>query len=419
MNILIKNIGELLTCSPLAREKRAHSISMSDLGRIKDAWLFVSDGKIADFGQGLPPNEIMTGNSVKIIDAEKKLILPGLVDAHTHPLFAGARFQEFSMRLDGKSYQEIASQGGGIQASVEATRIASATTLSHKLQDSLNKFLEFGITTIEVKSGYGLSVQEELRHLQILKDAKSQCKQQLITTCLALHAVPSEYKSSHDYIKVITQELLPLVAERELAQYVDAFIENGYFSAAECEGYFQQAKHLGLKIRIHADEFSDSGAAVTAALYGAASADHLQFANQKGIQAMAEAGVIATVLPGTSLYTAIPFTDASRFTQAKCGVAIATDFNPGSCGIFNLPMLASLAGLHCHLNTAEVIAGVTYAPAKSLDLGAQKGALIQGFDADFLMHPASCIEEWLADMGQTMPDQVWIDGELAHAKVRN
>jgi imidazolonepropionase len=405
---VIKNIGELVTLEPLAQERRGYNVIASDLGIRTKAWLAIADGKVSACGS--MSERSSWPSDIKVVDAKGGTVLPGLVDNHTHPIFAGSRHHEFAMRLDGKTYQEIAEAGGGIKYTVSATKAAADSELEALVRTRFAGFLARGVTTIEAKSGYGLIPGEELRELTILNKIAKDSRQTVITTCLALHARPTEFKSNSEFVATTIRDLLPEVARRGLAQYVDAFIEGGYFSADDCNAYMETAKSLGLKIRIHADEFSDAGAASAAAKWGAASADHLQFASDDGIERLAAAGVVATLLPGTSLYTGIPFADARRFLRRGCAVALATDFNPGSCLIDNLAMVAALGAVHCRLSLAQAIAAVTYVPALSLDLGTRKGALVKGFDADFFIFPETSASAWLADMGRTHPLQVWVAG---------
>jgi len=336
--------------------------------------------------------------------------MPGLVDCHTHPIFFGSRAREFARRLDGATYQDIAASGGGIRSTVAATRSASDADLIAATLARFERFLAWGVTSLEAKSGYGLSVAEELRLLRILRVAASRTAQHVSSTCLALHALP-EGESTRAYVDAMTHELLPEVRRQGLASSVDAFIEAGYFTAAEAAPFLAQAKALGLSIRLHADEFSDQGGAAAAAAWGAASADHLQFAVAEGIQAMAQAKVVAVLLPGTSLYTGIPFTQAKAWGQASCAVAIATDFNPGSSVTDNLPLCATIAAVHCGLSIAQAVAGVTLVPAFALKIHDTKGHLAPGSDADFLMfRELDCVDEWVADLGRHPPQSVFIRG---------
>lgn len=406
--LLLVNISELVTLGPLARSF-AKQLNTEDLGILRDAWLCIEDGKVSAYGTGRVPETL--GQADTVIDAKGMLVMPGLVDAHTHPIFFGDRSDEFAQRLNGKTYTEIADLGGGILASISKTEQASDADLLHVLEQRLQSFLAFGVTTAECKSGYAQNAREEIRHLRLLSEYAGRSQMTLLRTCLALHATPKGRKTE-DYVDEMTREVLPLLAREKLADFVDAFIEAGYFSVAQVERYMRTAKNLGLGIRIHADEFSDAGAAEAAAAWGALSADHLQHASDAGIAAMAAKGVVATLLPGTSLYTKIPFAAAQRFIKAGCRVAIASDYNPGSCYLPNLPMLVSVGAVHCGLNVAQAFAAVTLVAAWSLGLKT-KGALAEGYDADFMIHSAGNLAAWFADMGQTKPLQVWIKGKRA------
>lgn len=405
MKHVITNIGSLVTLAPLAKAARTTRIRPEDLGILKGAWLAVKDGKIEASGQG-PVDKSFDG--YHLVDAAGGLVMPGLVDSHTHAIYAGSRADEFSLRLSGASYQDIAANGGGIQSTRTATRKASDAELLSSLKARLDRMLTLGITTVEVKTGYGLSVPEELRLLRVLKGATA--AQHLEVTCLALHASSPEHPTLSAYVDACVKDLLPIVAREGLAHWVDAFIEDGYFSVKDVEPYARKAKELGLGLRLHADEFSDAGGAAAAADWGATSADHLQFASADGIRKMAERGVVATLLPGTSLYTKLPFTQGRRFADAGVPVAVATDFNPGSCRLDNLAMLASIAAVHGGLTPAETVAGVTFVAASALRLHTRKGALTQGYDADFLVYDLPTLDEWLADFGRTLPRQVWVAG---------
>ena len=407
-DVLITNIGELVTLAPLARDKRAHHVKTADLGIVKNGWLTIKAGKIASSGTGHPPNLAHGGI---LCDANGGLVMPGLIDCHTHPVFSGSRAKEFCMRLEGRTYQEIAEAGGGIKNSTTATRAASEAELLAGTMARLGIFLRHGVTSVECKSGYGLSIESELKQLRVLRAAAKQSSPHVTVTCLALHAVPPEHKSAASWAAEAAEKLLPVVARENLADCVDAFIENGYFSADDARPYLDAAKELGLRIRLHADEFSESGCAQLAAEYGAESADHLQFASDSGIAAMGKGGVCAVLLPGTSVYSGIPYTNSRKFIEAGCAVAVATDFNPGSCVADNLPMIATLAALHCKLKPAEAIAAVTYAAAYALRLHDRKGALHVGYDADLIIHQMTSYEDWLADLGRHVPQQVWIKGQ--------
>jgi len=407
-SFIITNLIEAVTLKPLADSNRFTNISSADLGRVKQAWIAIESGKISGIGSGSPDQEF---KHLKVIDGSHCMALPGLIDAHTHPVFAGIRANEFCMRLEGATYQAIAAAGGGIQASVDRSKAASNGDLETLLIERMQTFASHGVTTMEMKSGYGLTVDEELRHLRIIKKVARHSAQTISATCLALHAVPKNQASAKSWADLCAKELLPVVKSENLADCVDAFIENGYFSASDCGSYLDTAKKLDLKIRLHADEFSDSGAAECAAKYEALSADHLQHASEKGIKAMGAAGVVALLLPGTSLYTSIPYTDSRPFKAAGCPVGLATDFNPGSCPVDNLRLVLTMGALHCKLTMAEALAAVTWVPARSLRLEHLKGALTVGRDADILLMPLQSCEEFVADLGRTKPRAVFARGK--------
>jgi imidazolonepropionase len=409
-SFIIDNISELITMAPLQKEQRFTRIVADDLGIIKDAWLEIADGKVAACGSGQPPGQKL---GIPRIDAARQIVFPGFIDAHCHPIFAGNRAGEFAQKLAGKTYQQIAAAGGGIQSTVRATRNASTSELLELTQTRLQRFLRHGVTTVEAKSGYGLGLDHELRLLQVLRDAAQSTPQEISVTCLALHAVPFDAASKDQFIDQITNELLPEVKRKGLADWVDAFVETGYFTPADCDKYFTKAKDLGLGIRIHADEFLDSGAAAAAANWQAASADHLQMTSDEGAAAMAAAGVVAILLPGTSLYSKIPYTNAARFKAAGCPIAVATDFNPGSCVLDNISLAATLAAVHCGLSGSEALAAVTWVAARSLRLEHRKGALVPGFDADFSLFALGSADEWIADLGRTLPSAVYRRGNRA------
>ena len=342
--VLIKNLQQAVTLKPLVDAQKFTSIKPSDLGIVENAWIAFDGETIVDIGQGgVDPKY----SKFETLDFSDCIALPGLIDAHTHPVFAGIRANEFCMRLEGATYQDIARRGGGIQASVKNTAAASDEQLAQLLRQRMKMSAEHGVTTIEMKSGYGLSIEEELRHLRIIKNVADQSAQTIVATCLALHAVPEHQPSAKAWADLCAEKLLPRVKAEHLADAVDAFIEDGYFSTTDCDHYLKTAKKLGLSIRLHADEFSNAGAAKCAAEFGALSADHLQHTDYEGMKAMAAAGVVAILLPGTSLYTSIPYTDSRPFKSVGCPVALATDFNPGSCPVVTLRLVMTIAGLHC------------------------------------------------------------------------
>ena len=400
---IVTDISQLITNTPLFQNKKIKKIKEEDLGIIEGAWLVINDGIIEAYGTGEIPKYF---NGWRTKSAENSLVTPGLVDAHTHAIFAGSRAQEFAQKLNGKTYQEIAASGGGILSSVAATRQADDSVLKKNLIRNLNAFWEWGVTTVEVKTGYGLSIPEELRLLRIIKNFKAEAKQNLYVTCLALHGLAPPFTEHKIYAEACRKELLPILVQENLADAVDAFIDKGYFTVEDCTAFFQDASRLGLQVRVHADEFSDSGASIAGVRWGAKSIDHTQYINKKAIEELSESETVAILLPGTSLYSKIPFGNARTLIDQNCAVAIATDFNPGSCRISNLPLIATMAALHCGMTCAEVFAAVTFVPAFSLGLAEKCGHLTPGSPANFVIHSVNNLDEWVADCGQSKPSYV-------------
>ncbi len=410
---IIKNIGELVTNCGAFEQGKTAGLAGKDAENLlhikKNAWIACQRGKIVGLGSSDVEAQYSTWQGV---DARGGLVMPGFVDSHTHPVFAGSRASEFVQRLQGKSYQDIAREGGGIRYTVEQTRKASDDELLELTLRRLNLMLGFGITTIEAKTGYGLSIAEEIRHLKILKKAKETFAGSLYITCLPLHASSPEIPDNRMYIDEVVKKLIPLAAKEKLADAFDVFIEAGYFSAEECDNYARAVIDAGLDLRIHADEFSAAGAAEFAGKWRAKSADHLQFASEKGLKEMAKHDCTATILPGTSLFTKIGFTDAKKISALGCEIAVASDLNPGSCQIMNLSQIAGMAAVHSGLDPALCLLGVTYTAAKSLGYQATKGSLCVGSDADITAYTSLLSwQDWLYDFGQTQPSEVYARGK--------
>ena len=286
MKTLITHIGAIITWFP----------DTNQLQTIRDVEIMVEDGEISDIG-----SQIVGADEE--IDADGALITPGFVDSHTHPVFFGNRAKEFAMRVQGKSYEEISSSGGGIISSIQNVRNISEDQLFNESLERVNFFISHGTTTIEAKSGYGLTTEDELKSLRVIKRLNEVSKLDIIPTFMGAHSFPLEYRDNHnDYVDLICNEMIPIVSKEQLAEYCDVFCENGYFSIEESQKILKSAQKYGMKVRLHADEFEDSGAAELAAELGAVSADHLMAVSDGGIQAMADKGVIATLLPGTTLF---------------------------------------------------------------------------------------------------------------------
>lgn len=304
---------------------------------------------------------------------------PGLVDAHTHPVFAGDRSREFELRMRGATYQEIAAAGGGIATTVKSTRLATSADLSKSLRARLERAKAFGVRLMEAKSGYGLDLATEIRSLEVIKKTRVKGLE-VVATCLAAHAVPPERKSDREaYIREIEEKILPKVKKQKLAEYVDVFCDQGYFSLEDAVRLVKCAYSLGLNARLHGEELAHTGIAAAAAELGVHSVDHLLKIDEKGVNAMAKAGTVAVLLPGTSFYLREKPAPARQLIDSGVVVAIATDFNPGTCPTQNLPFVGSLGAIALGLTTAEIITALTWSGARSLRREASYGALVPGF----------------------------------------
>lgn len=348
------------------------------------------------------------------IDADGSVITPGFIDSHTHPVFASNRASEFRMRVSGMSYAEIAKAGGGIISSIEAVRNISEDTLLEISLKRLENFIFHGTTTIEAKSGYGLNLESEIKILKVIKRLQELSPLDLVPTFLGAHAFPPEFKDDHDgYVDLICREMIPEIARLKLAEYCDVFCEKGYFTVDQSLRILETAVQHDLKPRLHADEFVDSGAAELAAKVGAVSADHLMAVSDAGISAMAEAGVIATILPGTTLFLGMnQYAPGRKLIDGGVEVALATDFNPGSCTLTNMPIAISLATLYCGLTIEEAFKASTWNAAKALNRVDRLGAVKPGYQADLLFWDIADMAEIPYWLGSDRVVSIMKRGEL-------
>ena len=336
------------------------------------------------------------------------VLLPGLIDSHTHICFGGSRAGDYALRVSGKTYQEILKSGGGIHDSVRKTRAASQEELRRLVIRRANRHLGEGVTTIEVKSGYGLSVDEELKMLRAIKSANAETKSELISTCLAAHVCPKEFDTPETYLEVVVDELFPKLKEEGLTKRIDAFIEDGAFDEKISLDYLQKAKAAGFEITVHADQFSSGGSEV-AVKVGAASADHLEASSEADVKLLANSDTVATVLPGASLGLGMHYSPARKLLDAGCCLAIATDWNPGSAPMGDLLIQTALIGAAEKLSIPECIAGITYRSAKALNL-TDRGRIAKGQLADFAIFPVNDHRELFYQQGKIKPVKVYKSG---------
>ena len=385
MPVLV-NISQLASCPP--------GNPQQDAGLVDDAAVAWRGGTVSWAGprSGLPAEF----RDEPEVDAGNRLVIPGLVDCHTHLCFGGWRGDEFQWRIEGASYQEIAESGGGIASTVSATRSASAAELEHKAGKALDAMLQLGVTTVECKSGYGLDYEHELKQLEVYQRLGKVHPVDLVPTFLGAHIVPPEYRERReDYIRLLCDRLIPEVAKRGLARFCDIFVEDGAYTLDEAKTILGTAANHGLQLKVHADQLSDGGGALLAAGLGAVSAEHLEYISDEGIAALGASGTVAVSLPLASLYLTEPYLPARKLMDAGVPVAVATDFNPGSAPSFHLPLALTLACLNQGMTPQEALNGATTVAARAVSLHGNRGSVAPGFCADLAIIEAPTLNQWL------------------------
>lgn len=407
MKHLIKNIGQLAT--PLGNAAHCGP-EQAEIKYYKDAWIAVADdGTIAAVGEGEIPAEYAQADTVT--DACGKLVTPGLVDAHTHLVFGGWREHELALKLKGVAYLDILAQGGGILSTVRNTRKATEEELADKAEEALAMMLEMGTTTCEAKSGYGLTVEDELKQLRAVKRLNGTQPVELVPTFLGAHAVPEEYKEDREeYIRIVCEEMIPKVAEEGLAEFCDVFCETGVFTAEESRRILEAGKQYGLMPKIHADEINPIGGTELTAELGAVSAEHLIVATDEGIAAMKAGGTVACCLPATSFYLNASFARARDMVSAGVPVAIATDFNPGSCPNLSLQFAMNLGCYKYRLTPEEVLTAVTLNAAAAIKRAESIGSIEPGKKADLVIWKADNLDFILYRFGNNLAGTVIKEG---------
>jgi imidazolonepropionase len=351
------------------------------------------------------------------IDAGGSVVVPGLIDCHTHLAFGGWREDEFELRCRGTSYLDIAASGGGIVRTVRDTRAASEDELTRRAAGFLDGMLRLGVTAVECKSGYGLNVDDELKLLRVYQRLAAVTPVRIASTLLAAHVVPPEYKDKRQaYLSLICETLIPQVADLELAEFCDVFVESGAFTTDEARAVLETGKAHGLRAKLHADQLSSCGGAKLAAELGAVSADHLEHAADVALAAMADAGVVAVALPIASLYLSQPPMDARRFIEAGVDVAVATDFNPGSAPSYDLHLAIVLACTMNHMTPAEALKAVTINAAKAIARADTIGSLEPGKKADFVLLDSSSVNHFAYHFRRDVVRQTYIGGECVYRR---
>lgn len=402
MKLLLKNIGRLAT--PISGGK-PYEVQV-----IEDAAVVIENERFTYIGA---ENSLPSVQFDITYDCRGCLATPGLIDSHTHPVFAASREREFHLRNTGVSYAEIAAKGGGIRSSVRALRQASKEQLVVLLKKRFDGFLRLGTTTIEAKSGYGLSLEDELKSLEVLRELRNH-PLEAAPTFLGAHEIPDEYRNRREeYIKLIIGEMIPAVVERSLAEFCDIFVEKNVYTIEEARRILTAAKNAGLKLRLHIDQLSSGGGAELAAELGAVSAEHLDFISDQGIDRMIEAGVIFTLLPGAVFFLGHDkYPPARKIIDQGGVIALATDFNPGSSMTRSLPMMMTLACVFMGMNADEVLAAVTLNAAQSLNRADRLGSIEAGKQADLVLWDAPSHHYIPYHYGENMVSAVFKKGEV-------
>lgn len=395
MKTLIRNIGLLATPEGFCARRGP---AQGQLRLLNNAWVLAEDGIIAAVGQGEPPC-----GAEQIIDAEGRLATPGLADAHTHLIFGGWRQDELADKLHGVPYLDILARGGGILSTVRATRAATEAELLEKGRRALLEMQRFGVTACEAKSGYGLETESELRQLRVIRQLGQECAMDLAPTLLGAHALPPEYQADREgYLRLLCEEMIPRAAAEGLARFCDVFCEEGVFTAEESRRILLAGKAHGLLPKLHADEIHPIGGSQLAGELGAVSAEHLIVCPEEGMDSMARSGVIACLLPCTSLYLGASFAPARRLVEKGVAIAIATDFNPGSCPCLNLQLAMSLGCLYYRLTPEEVLTAVTLNGAAAMGLAGRLGSVEPGKQCDLALWDAPDLNYLCYRMGSNL-----------------
>jgi imidazolonepropionase len=410
--IWIKHAAQLATLASDVKGPRSKE-AMSEIGLIEDGSLWVEDGIIQAVGttKELEDRYRERAHEAEIVDASNHLVTPGLVDPHTHVVFGGSREHEFEMRLEGATYMDIMNAGGGIHATTRMTREATEEELIEQTTGRLDSFLAHGVTTVEGKSGYGMNLETELKQLRVMKKLQEQHAIDIIPTFMGAHAVPPEYKGREDeFVDHLINEMLPKVAEENLAEFNDVFCEKGVFTPEQSERVLEAGKRFGLIPKIHADEIESYGGAELAAKTGSISAEHLLKASLEGIQAMAKAGTIACLLPATALYLREEAAAGRQMIDEGVAVAISTDCNPGSSPTTSMPLVMNLACISMRLTPAEALTAATFNAACAINRQEKVGSLEVGKQADIVLWNVKNYQELQYLFGVNHVKSVWKKG---------
>ena len=403
MSTLIGPFSEIIT---FKNTELKGPLTDENLEIILDGGVLVKNGEIlkVDTFKDL----VSLADSIEEIEGPQ-VLLPGFIDCHTHLVWGGTRSRDYTMRMSGATYESILEKGGGIFDSVEKTRNAAKETLLSGLINRANRHIADGVTTIEVKSGYGLDLENELKILEVVKEGENQVTADLIPTCLAAHVCPKEFGDKKGFLDYLVSDLLPELKRKDLTRRVDIFVEPSAFPTQIAFEYLQSAKNLGFDLTVHADQFHTGGSEIAVKL-GARSADHLEASTDNEVKLLANSNTVAVALPGASLGLGMNFTPCRKLLDGGASVAISTDWNPGSAPMGDLLVQSALIGIYEKLSSAEIFAGITFRAAQALGLS-DRGRISEGMKADLVAFPFSDFREILYNQGKVKPSAVWKNGE--------
>lgn len=413
MKILLYQASQILTCEP-ENHKFKRKEELNDPGLIENASIVIDNDKILSIEKS---KDFDFSNFDLVIDCRNKVIMPGLIDSHTHLIFAGSRSDEFEMRAAGKSYEEIANKGGGIIRTVEATRKASKQELINSGIGRLTESLSHGITTIEIKSGYGLDQVTEIKMLECANELNTLQPIEIYPTFLGAHSIPTEYKNNRKgYIELITEIIIPEIVSKKLAIFCDVFLEKTAFTPEESAIILETAKKFKLQLKLHCDQFNSIGGVDVGIKFNVKSLDHLEVITDEDINKLACTDIVATILPGVSYYLKIPYTPARKMIDSGCIVAIATDFNPGSCTSQNLPLMMNIATLYNGMKLNETINAVTINAAYALGIENRVGSIEVGKQADILILDTNDYKNFVYYFGKNLTKTVIKRGKIIYER---
>jgi imidazolonepropionase len=425
MSLLIENASEVVTCRTGKKRFKAGN-EQSDIGLIRNSSIYIEGGRIRWLGKKLPKD--IKKKDLKKIDAQNKTVMPGFIDSHTHLVFAGDRADEFAMRAEGKSYEEIAKAGGGILSTVREVRKASKKELTELAVERARRSIGYGVTTMEAKSGYGLDRENEIKMLEVIAELNRKLPIQILPTFLGAHAFP-EGISREDYIDIIMYDMIPKIAKdnplspppagrgifdllrgNRLAVFIDAFCELNYFTPKETEQIFQQGMKFGFIPKLHTNQFYSIGGIEMAVRNKAISVDHLEVMKEHDISVLADSGIVACLLPGVSYFLNIPYAPARKLIEKNIPVAIATDFNPGTCMTENIQLIMSLAVQMLNMRVEETINAVTINAAAALGISGETGSIEPGKQADLVIFDFPDYRHLLYNFGENNVERVIKNG---------